>query len=768
MQADRKRPETGFGRGFSPVKGQKMIGTLAQKRTQLAALAVLVALAVAFASVYSSVRADSHWELGDVNGTTAVCLQTTSSSNVYALFIDGPDDGATVGLQQVAQTDDARLKVYKADSMFDDTTTADEVENVGNQPGLVDVETGQCEAQDDGDDQDSDPDAPSNVGSTFKVTPDGSPSPIIEVQAPTLLLLLGDTDGIVNAGRDISFTVLARNLRQNSATQGYVPSIQWVRVSGEIDHPQTSPSATEGGVPIYLAQVNAGDSGTIVIPDGTTEGEYTASVLAFAPDGPDVEVDDPATTVDESLGVAGNHPSERMSASAKFTVGDAGVNAAAVELSLATSASDDATTTVNEQVDETGTTGASGSVWLKIAATNSLGNKSNDGASVLNSLTLIAPGGNVAIYAPGPGDSIVRTGPVTESIADSASAASPTDVMYARVSKKGSPPKPGTVDVYALLIGSDGAPRSEVVTLSFTGSASVLELGDAPNIGKESQREFTISATDAGGSTAAINRVTFKVTDADGDPVGASAIDVDQSTQGAHTDTKADNNPRQVTGLISTTETTAAGSYTISVSLVGVADSTATTELTVVGLTAEVSVEASQTESMTIGDIVKVTATLSDEDGNAAPDGTLVNFSASENTGLSEIGASHTGVKTKGGTASSNYAVVGAGTSVISATAGDSGVIGVVVVISTAGTAAAADEAVSLACLSATNGFATYTCDMDSSASELFGLVSGRGATAVHLWNGSDWVRYSVVDGAMVPGSSDFSVTDNDILYISN
>ncbi len=88
--------------------------------------------------------------------------------------------------------------------------------------------------------------------------------------------------------------------------------------------------------------------------------------------------------------------------------------------------------------------------------------------------------------------------------------------------------------------------------------------------------------------------------------------------------------------------------------------------------------------------------------------------------------------------------------------------------ISTAEAAAAADEAVSLACLSATNGFATYTCGVDSSASELFGLVSGRGATAVHLWNGSDWVRYSVVDGAMVPGSSDFTVTENDILYISN
>ena len=36
------------------------------------------------------------------------------------------------------------------------------------------------------------------------------------------------------------------------------------------------------------------------------------------------------------------------------------------------------------------------------------------------------------------------------------------------------------------------------------------------------------------------------------------------------------------------------------------------------------------------------------------------------------------------------------------------------------------------------------------------------------LWNGSAWVRYSVVDGTMVPGSSDFMVAENDILYISN
>ena len=78
------------------------------------------------------------------------------------------------------------------------------------------------------------------------------------------------------------------------------------------------------------------------------------------------------------------------------------------------------------------------------------------------------------------------------------------------------------------------------------------------------------------------------------------------------------------------------------------------------------------------------------------------------------------------------------------------------------------EEEASVACLSNLAGFSTWSCGVETSASEIFGFVSARGATAIHLWNGSAWVRYSVVDGTMVPGSSDFMVAENDILYISN
>ena len=564
-------------------------------------------------------------------------------------------------------------------------------------------------------------------------------------------MTLSDTDGVVKAGTDVMVTITPRNLNTQDATA----TVQYVRVSGEIDHPwSTGPSPTDAD------DETDGHQYRVVIPEGTTEGVYTVSTLAW-------------------LSAGETDPTKRLRTSAEITVRDPGVNAAAVQLSLANEENDDPKTTANEQAEETGTTGASGEIWLKVAVTNSLGSKANDGG--LNSLTVIAPGADIEIHVPDPGDVLNHTrAAVTEATGpDSASVDDPQDVMYVKITKKGAPPKPGSIDVYALLIGSDGAPRSDTLTLNFTGSAADLELGAAPNISVSDQTEFTISASDAGGNVANVNRVMFKVANADGDPVGQSVIKVEQKTQGTYNDvdgvdTQGDNNSKQVTGVITSGAKVPAGEYTITVSIVGVADSEATTTVTVVGRAASVDVEASAISSDTIGDVITVTASVNDEDGSGLPDNTPVMFNVSTGTGLAAIGTGHgegtdadPAAKTKDGVATVKYAVVGAGTSVISATSGAA--TGVVVVVSTAGgSEAMTEEEASVACLSTLSGFSTWSCGVDSSASEIFGLVSGRGATALHLWNGSAWVRYSVVDGTMVPGSSDFMVTQYDTLYISN
>jgi len=72
----------------------------------------------------------------------------------------------------------------------------------------------------------------------------------------------------------------------------------------------------------------------------------------------------------------------------------------------------------------------------------------------------------------------------------------------------------------------------------------------------------------------------------------------------------------------------------------------------------------------------------------------------------------------------------------------------------------------SLSDFSGTSGLVSYN-GPDATASALSVLLAGR-ASAIWLSNNGSWVLYASVDGAMVPGSSDFTVTSGDVLYISN
>lgn len=261
------------------------------------------------------------------------------------------------------------------------------------------------------------------------------------------------------------------------------------------------------------------------------------------------------------------------------------------------------------------------------------------------------------------------------------------------------------------------------------------------------------------------DKATVTIADPDGKMVatdGASKkIDVSQSVKATTNTIKL-----QVAAGVTAANPLDSGEYTVTVKD-GTKKDTAT--FIVVGPTDSIALEADDMAPSTIGQTVTVTATLTDAGGNAVADGTEVTFT-STGSRAGVLVANRTGstdaVKTKGGVAEATFVIATNGPGIVTATA--DGNSSTVVLASTAGATDETTEAVSLDCLSSNQGFATYTCGVDSSASELFGLVSGRGASAIHLWNGSAWVRYSVVDGSPVPGSSDFSVTEDDILYISN
>ena len=127
---------------------------------------------------------------------------------------------------------------------------------------------------------------------------------------------------------------------------------------------------------------------------------------------------------------------------------------------------------------------------------------------------------------------------------------------------------------------------------------------------------------------------------------------------------------------------------------------------------------------------------------------------------------------TEDGTASVKFAVVGAGTSVVSASAVDSGATGVAVIVSTAGLPAEAavvdepdPEPVDGLSQTELNNFASWSGEGSVSASELLAGIAD--ATGVLFYDGDSWQRYGVVDGQVIPGSRDFTIRSGQTIWIS-
>ena len=751
-----------------------MIETLARKRmhlrlSHLTALAVIAALIGAMFVSFGPARAAT----GDVSANVGYCVQAAAGENglVRATTAVG-GDLVTVEVPDRGDTSDAPTGDDAPTVAWDDDAN----------PDLIEIP---CNA--------------AFAGRPVTVTPAGGRTPVVTVANPSATVSVVDSDGIVKAGgADLTVRVSIKNLVQfthnatlnedddttnnvvvasspvapgteaSPADQATAVSdsfdtiagarVLWVRVSGELADPATPTAGWVGGTV----------STTLPIPAGTTAGDYTISAaVIYDPN------TDSAVTDDDRDGSSTDEDSTVLIATKKITVGEPGIDASSVSLALGNASEDNPLTTLvtgkGELIPEDGTEPANGGdIYLKVTALNSLGNPSNDAS--LTTMTVIAPGGSISIFGP----NARRTAPgamVTNGIgSNSASATTAAEVkstMFILVSKADK--KPGTVDVYTLIIGTDGAPRSDTLTLTFTGASSSLELGNAKPVAPNKWTEFTINANDAAGNPGSVGQLIFSVTGPDGNPVGQgenSKLGVTKSTAGSSTpDEEADDNPLQTVGLVKTMAATAPGVYTVKVSLAGVADSEATTDVIVSGIPASISVEADKTE-VELNDIVTVMATVTDKNDAPVADGTEVTWGTFGELTLTRVSAEKS--ETKDGKATAQFGVSkGTGAARITAISGAaSGSVPVT------GPAAAdteeEPEVVSLDCLSSLTGFSSYTCGVGSSASELFGLLDGRGATAIHLWNGSMWVRYAVVDGSEIPGSSDFAVTEDDILYISN
>ena len=584
--------------------------------------------------------------------------------------------------------------------------------------------------------------------------------------------IVGDSDNVVSAGPTAVARVTTRSQEAAAAVMLTVPT--------------TGLSISNGNTTTQsLIAQDTSDDGIFeftVNTAGAPAGDYVLTFTASNDDSFETTPNTPAENTE-----ATDEANKQEVKTLTLTIGDPGTGLASATLSLGNSSPDLPYTDGNEAVAETGSAAAKGgSINLVVEVFDSLGGKANSGS--INQIIVIAPGGKITTTH--------NTGAGTESAPTTVSGSS-SATLNEQDAADGAPDagkvgqktvitvgktdeKPGQVTVYAIVSGPGGAARTEDVTLVFSGPAASLSIADATESllsvnpvddpattgvdeADEDELKLLVTAEDSGGNVTdpPTSGVSIVITDPDGKRQGSSIIGREWPTM------KSGDGKYYITltGMGSEGAPLKAGNWTLKATK-GTLEAEAT--FAVAGAPADVAVSASATSSDNIGDVITVTASVTDKDGNTVSDGTSVMFDVSEDTGLAAIGTGHAGKATKNGEASVKYAVVGAGHSVVSATAG--GATGVIVIDSTAGMAdmAMPEEEAGLGCLSSLSGFSTWTCDVEASASEIFGWISSRGATALHLNSNRMWVRYSVVDGAMVPGSSDFMVTKSDILYISN
>ena len=560
-----------------------------------------------------------------------------------------------------------------------------------------------------------------------------------------LVISFSDTDGIIpNNGTGISVTVdIVGGGQTDIQTDIGTSTLHWVRVSGELDghetfavtddRPDSNIESATGDMTGVAAANKMARTFPIIVPKGTTPGEYTVSAS--------LSIVDSTSTDDEARTLTDDKP---------FTVGDAGTNIADASLSLASG--------------QAASVPANGdAVKFELSILNSHGKPANvgeDAAAV--PVLIVAPGGAV-------------DGHVGFDMPEEKAIKNKVSFTVAKAT-------PGMVSVKAIVVGGSVA-ETAPITLTFTGSQDSVSLSEPATtllnqkVGKRDNPDtkdvnedddprdsltLTLKAADSAGNAVDPTKVAnsaIVIKDPEGVHVGTTKI----ARMAADPDKKA----IQIT-LTSDGSASApldSGEYTIEVTSGGKkATSTFIVAAGADGIALEVE---SNKDPLELGAVITVTATVTDAGGLAVGNGTLVDFSTGGALELDDVG-NVMGIKTKDGMATARFIVSkGDGLATIIAESGSATGTTTVSLPAPEGEAMPEEEA-SVACLSNLNGFATWACGVESSASEIFGLVSGRGATALHLWNGSAWVRYSVVDGTMVPGSSDFMVAENDILYISN
>ena len=580
------------------------------------------------------------------------------------------------------------------------------------------------------------------------------------LSAPTISISFDDNDGIVKAGTPVVATITTRGFAANHRVEVSVPStgLYFTAVDFTDDDEATWSALVAPSQQIVYSAAPGTYSGFSVGQSSLPDGVHAKVTLSTT----GAPVGTYAVTASAATAAPGTDGRQAASDSEELQIGDPGSPLASATLSLGKKADGSA---------ETGSVIRNGTINLVVEAFNSLGEKAND--PDVEQVIVFASVANVSLNGgmshAGSQQIVEMPSPPGEEVKQT------TNVVVTRST-------PGVVSVRATVIGDANDVNTETIELTFTGTPETHETaspgdslaqtddvydGDA-DPPKEGGLKFEVSGIDSAGNQSALTiaAITARVMDAD-DKVVTAKFTVTEEI-------KANSNGIVVVRVGTGSSKLTPGAYTLETKLTG--KDTQETAFSVSGPPADVSVETeSSTDDIALGSVITVTATVTDKDGVSVVDGSFVDFGTGGALELKPVGKV-TNVPTADGVASARFVVSkGLGLAVIVVDASDTATDGDVDASGTASVSTAPEpvdampeEEASLGCLSSLSGFSTWTCDVEASASEIFDWISSRGATALHLNSNRMWVRYSVVDGAMVPGSSDFMVTKSDILYISN
>ena len=376
-----------------------------------------------------------------------------------------------------------------------------------------------------------------------------------------------------------------------------------------------------------------------------------------------------------------------------------------------------------------------------------------------------------------------------------------------------SPRTPGAATLRVLVVPKSGDSVERTLSLTFVGAASKYTIAeqtatvlnrlagdeqDANDI-KDTARNVLhlgISATDSRDQTVPVPLgLIYEVMGPDGKKVAdtiisAAAANKADTTADMDTDPDVDTSKVRIEVLDNATPFPATGEYTLNVK--SGSKVLATTTFTLAGPTAEdgLKVVADLSEADAVGTQVPITITAQDADGNNVADGTRVLITVSDiDTGSGNVlvlsGANAAGAvykTTKNGRATAEAIVVGSARAVLTVDivgtdGGDAGTddddntdlsqANAHEVLDLSGVAAVATQTPTTGLTRTDLGqYASWMNGETTTAAALFNQLVRRGATAIHLFNGTKWVRYATVDGQRVPGALDFTVKQGDTLFI--